>query len=154
MKLPAYDLLKAVVAVRELSLADCRPHLCHKFNDFRDWYPVAGLIKQGYLGNPWIGDAGTKMTEREMASMLYGKTLGEGTHKINNISAVNKVGAEDSIVLFATSATDLYFAELCSKRQEKLWSIVLSIAIGVASALLTIYVKQWAGVPTELAQKK
>ena len=154
MKLPAYDLLKAVVAVRELSLTDCRPYLSHKFEDFRDWYPVAGLIKQGYLANPWIGDSGAKMTEREMASILHGKTLGAGTHRINNIGAVNQLGAADSLVLVATSAADLYFAERRSKRQEKLVSVALSITIGVASALLTIYVKQWAGVPTELPQKK
>ena len=60
---------------------------------------VAGLIKQGYLANPWIGDSGAKMTEREMASILHGKTLGAGTHKINNIGAVNQLGAADSLVL-------------------------------------------------------
>ena len=153
MKLPAFDLLKATVAARELSLSDARRHISLKFGDFRDWYPVAGLIKQGYLANPWLGDEGKMMTEREMASMMYGKTLGPGAHKINNIGSINSSDARDSFMLIATSAADRYFAERLSKQLEKALTIATSITIGVASALLTIYVKQWVGAPSESAQK-
>ena len=143
MKLPAYWLLIQVVAVREMPLLDAKELLSNKFDDFRDWYPVAGLIKQGYLANPFIGESGERMTERELASMLFGKTLGEGHHKINNVGAVNLADSALTFGLFATSKADLYLAELRAKRADRDTSALVAIVIGVSSALLTFYAKEY-----------
>ena len=113
-----------------------------KFGDYRDWYPIAGLIKQGYLGNPFLGESGECMTERQLASMLFAKTLGDGHHKINNVAAVNLADSRVTIGLFATSKADLYFAELRTKRADRITSALVAIVIGVSSALLTFYVKE------------
>lgn len=139
MKLPAYTLLKRLIVVRELSLLEAKELITQKFGDFRDWYPVAGLVKQGYLANPFVGVMAESITEKEIASMLFGKTLGHGRHKVNNITAVNQ---GDSISLSATSKADLYFAELRAKRNDRTISALIAVAIGVSSALLTFYAKE------------
>jgi hypothetical protein len=70
MKLPAYQLLQHLVEYRENTLADVDYILPKKHNDFRDWYPVAGLIKQGYIGCMLTDEAIKSSTEREIASLL------------------------------------------------------------------------------------
>lgn len=140
MRLPAYSLLKELAACRELSLKEAEALLLPPlFKDFRDWYPVAGLIRQGYIGDPFANSPGTPLSERELASMLFGKTLGEGSHKINNVTAVNTDAEE--IQFYATSKVDLYFAELKAKRIDRFLSAFVAIVIGVSSATLTLYVK-------------
>ena len=138
MKLPAYKLLKRIASVREMSLRDAKKLLSQQFGDFRDWYPVAGLIKQGYLANSLSGCD----TEREIASMLFVRTLGEGHHKINNVAAINQADDKDSL-LYATSKIDLYLAEQRAIRTDRLTSAAIAIFIGVSSALLTFYLKVW-----------
>lgn len=142
MKLPAYTLLKQLIAIRELPLHEAKELLPRTFGDFRDWYPVAGLISQGYLANPFLGEPGERMSEREVASMLFGKTLGEGHHKVNNVTAVNIAESGSTITLSATSKADLYFAELRAKRIDRIVSAAVAIVIGVSSALLTFYAKE------------
>lgn len=140
MRLPAYLVLKKLAKCRELSLSETKGLLPSKFKDYRDWYPIAGLIRQGYIGDPFNNAKNTPMSERELASMFYGKTMGDGSHKINNVTAKNSHD-ESEIRLYATSKVDLYFAEIIDKRLDRCLSAFVAIVIGVSSAILTLYVK-------------
>lgn len=139
MKLPAFRFLKTLGSHREITLKEANELLTKKFDDYRDWYPVATLIKQGYVNNPFTGDSGQRMTEREIASMLHAKTLGVGNHKINNVTAINRHDTQETFIFYLTSQADVYFVELFDKRVDKL----ISVLIGIFSAIATTYVLEW-----------
>ena len=78
-------------------------------------------------------------TEREIASLLYAQTLGEGRHKVNNMTAINANDTKETAIFYATSKCDLYFAELNAKRFDR----IIAVIIGSLSAIITIYLKEF-----------
>lgn len=147
MKVPAFQLLKEFVRRRELRLSEVAQMLEKHFGDHRDWYPVAGLIRQGYLANPFRGESGDRMPEKEIASALFALSLGEGRHRVNNVVMFGSDDPSEEETLNALSKADLYFAELRQRRVDRLISAAVAVVIGVSSALLTLYVRIWLGSP-------
>ena len=143
MKLPAYQLLKYLVKYRDITLDDVDYILPKILGDFRDWYSVAGLIKQGYMGCMLTEEAIKSSTERELASLLYAQTLGNGRHKVNNMTAINDNNTKDTAIFYATSKCDLYFAELNAKRFDRFISVVIAIFIAFSSAIIAVYIKEF-----------
>lgn len=144
MKLPSHDLLVELSRHRELSLAEVEMLLPKHFRDYRDWLPVAGLMKQGFIGNVLKESLEKPLDEKLIASALYGMSLGPGTHKVNNFTAINQDKKPNEVnTTYLTSKGEIYLAERRSERNLRIWSMLTSIVVGATSALIVLLVKQY-----------
>ena len=138
MKLPAHSVLKKVVEEREVSLGDLLPLLPKKFNDYRDLFPIAFLCSSGLIRHGWTLGCEYINDEYLLASMLYSAATGE--KKVNSYNNPRGEVALNSTTFTATAKAELYFAELRSKRIERIITMSISIFIGVCSATLAFLI--------------
>lgn len=139
MKLSSHKLLRAILTSREASLEDINSVIESKYGDYRDYFPLASLVVSGYVDCEVRSLSGKPYTERLLASILYAKTSGE--KRVNNFNNPNgKAGYTDKIFTM-TAKTQLYFDELKAKRNERLFTAMISIVVGVSSALITLAIK-------------
>lgn len=140
MKVPAYKLLKKVVKEREVCLLELYEMLPKKFGDYRDLMPLAFLCSEGYLQHGWSSSNGKEHTNSYLlASIFYAKAT--GIKKVNKYTNGSGKSAKGQTVFISTSKAELYFADLRSKRLERLISIGISITIGVCSATVAVMIK-------------
>jgi len=139
MKLPAHSILKKVVAEREVSLGDLLPLLPKKFNDYRDLFPIAFLCSSGFIRHGWSQEGESINDEYLLASILYSKSTGK--KKVNAFNNPRGIADLSNTTFTATAKAELYFAELRSKRIERIITISIGIFIGVCSATLALLIK-------------
>ena len=139
MKLPAHSILKKVVNEREVSLEDLLPLLPEKFNDYRDLFPIAYLCSSGFIRHGWSQEGEIINDEYLLASILYSKVTGE--KKVNTFNNSRGTPELRNTIFTATAKAELYFAELRSKKIERIITISIGIFIGVCSATLALLVK-------------
>ncbi|EHK9015047.1 hypothetical protein [Vibrio vulnificus] len=139
MKLSSHKLLRTILISREASLEDLNSVIESKYGDYRDYFPLASLVVSGYVACEVRSSSGEPYKERLLASILYAKASGET--KVNNYHNPNgKVGYKDKIFTM-TAKTQLYFDELKAKRNERVFTAIISIVVGVSSALITLAIK-------------
>lgn len=139
MKSSGHKLLRRVITNREASLEDLSSFIESKHGDYRDYFPLASLIVSGYVACEIRCSSGEPYEERLLASILYAKASGE--KKVNNFHNQNgKKGYTDKIFTM-TAKTQLYFDELSSKRNERVFTAIISIIVGVSSALITLAIQ-------------
>jgi len=139
MKLPAHDILEKVNKEREVSLADLLPLLPEKFNDYRDLFPIAFLCNTGYIKHQLTIDGNPINDEALLASILYSKATGK--KQVNKYHNSSRKTALKTTIFTVTSKADLYFAEIRSKRVERMISISIGVFMGVCSTVLAFIIK-------------
>ncbi|ASG09130.1 hypothetical protein CEQ50_16460 [Vibrio anguillarum] len=139
MKLSSHQLLRIVFNQREVSLKDLSFAIEKKYGDYRDYFPLASLVVSGYVACDMRSGSGKPYDERLLASILYAKASGQ--KQVNNYH--NLSGNEGyTVKLFTmTAKTQLYFDELRAKRNERVFTALVSIIVGVSSALITLAIK-------------
>ncbi|ELT7571633.1 hypothetical protein R9Y00_003627 [Vibrio cholerae] len=138
MKLSSHKLLKTILINREASLEDLKSVIESKYGDYRDYFPLASLVVSGYVACEVHSSSGEPYKERLLASILYAKASGE--EKVNNFNNPSgKAGYADKIFTM-TAKTQLYFDELNTKRIERVFTAIISIAVGVLSTLITLVI--------------
>ncbi|EPZ2383020.1 hypothetical protein ACXLPV_004820 [Vibrio parahaemolyticus] len=136
MKLSSHKLLKLIINSREITLQELDPFIKKKFGDYRDYFPLASLITNGFVACELRNSEGKLHEEKLLASILYAKAT--GVEKVNNF---NNTGGKSNCVFTMTAKTELYFDELLAKRSERFFTALVSIIVGVASALITLGIK-------------
>ena len=139
MKLSSHRLLKLVLSKREASLEELSPAIDKKFGDYRDYFPLSSLIFSGYVACNVRNSSDEIYDERLLASILYAKA--SGAEKVNNYHNLSGTKGYDSKIFTVTAKTQIYFDELKAKRNEKAFTALISIVVGVSSALITLAIK-------------
>ena len=139
LKSSGHKLLERVITNREASLEDLSSVIEYKYGDYRDYFPLASLVVSGYVACEVRSSSGEPYEERLLASIFYAKVSGEKV--VNNFhNQSGKKGYTDKIFTM-TAKTQLYFDELRTKRNERVFSAFISIIVGVSSALITLAIK-------------
>ncbi len=140
MKVPAYKLLKKVVKEREVCLLKLYALMPKKFGDYRDLLPLAFLCSDEYLRHGWTNSNGEINSDSyALASIFYAKATGKS--KVNNYTSISGQSKENQTTFISTAKAELYFAELRSKRLDRIISISTGIIVGVCSATIAVIVK-------------
>ncbi len=123
---------------REAKLGDLIPLMPETFNDYRDVFPLVYLCTSGYLDHTWTMSDGPIDDLHTLASIFYAKA--KGLKSVGQYQ--NTRGEKDLTLKFrATAKADFYFAELRSKRLDRVITMVTSVVVGVASATLALMIK-------------
>lgn len=139
LKLSSHKLLKTILINREASLEDLSSVIESKYDDYRDYFPLASLVVSGYIDCEVRSTSEKPYKERLLASIFYAKSSGE--KKVNNFNNPNgNVGKTDKVFTI-TAKTQLYFDELKAKRNDRIFTAIVSIVVGVSSALITLAIK-------------
>ncbi|EGR0316097.1 hypothetical protein FL840_23080 [Vibrio parahaemolyticus] len=136
LRLRSHKLLKLVISSREITLHDLEPFIEKKFGDYRDYFPLASLITNGFVSSGLRNSEGKLHEEKLLASILYAKATGE--EKVNNYT---NTSGKSNCIFTMTAKTELYFDELTAKRTERFFTALISIIVGVTSALITLGLK-------------
>lgn len=127
MKLESHEILKAIVKAREISLAELDPLIDKKFNDYRDYYPLAMLCTDGYVKCDWTSKGEPTTDEYALSSIYYASVSGNDTStKPEN----NK--------FFTSPKAELYFAEAKAKHSDRIYSMAVGIVVGICTAILAV----------------
>lgn len=143
MQYVSYSLLRKIVKARELSLAEVAKSLPKKFGDHRDFYPLATLYTSGYVDCTIHGENNDPDFQKNlyMAALFYTACLGPGQQHYMMFHFSNTEDFKDGEKVFATAKADLYFQEQKQKRLDRIVTLLSSVAVGVLSAWLTLWVK-------------
>jgi len=136
MKLTSHKILKAIVEDRETSLADLDPLIDKKFDDYRDYYPLAMLCTDGYIKCDWSTDDKPVTDEYSLASIFYSSISGE--KKVGNYTAGNSPPPPEENKFFTAPKGELYFAEAKARRSDRIYSIAIGIIVGICTAILAV----------------
>ena len=139
MKLHHHKLLKLILANREASLEDLSKAIDVKHNDYKDYFPLACLVVSGYISCDLRNSSGKPYDEKLLASIFYSKVSGE--EQVNNYHNSSGRKGYGSKLFTMTAKTQLYFDELRAKRVERMFTALISITVGVSSALITLAIK-------------
>jgi hypothetical protein len=148
MQFISFDIMKRFMDVRELNLGDVKKLLPKKFGDHRDWYPIASLISEGYVGSgltqtkSWEDKptAAKDIVAQELAIMLHTMTLGPGKVRYQGREIHNGKDFNDE-TLFATAKADLHFAERSARRFDRIVTTVTGIAVGIITGVVVALFK-------------
>jgi hypothetical protein len=114
--------------------------LSKMFKDHRDYYPIATLYTAGYIdtnADNKRSDLGNNSKNEEVARLFYTMTLGEGEFAHERRGYLNDVDFNNELRFSSTAKTDLYFAEIKSKRKDRIITLDIGILIAIISAALT-----------------
>jgi hypothetical protein len=135
-------ILKRLLVERELSIAEVAALLPRYTNDHRDFYPLASLVKAGYVdvpatsnGRPY-GDRG----ELELAINLYMTVQRGGAETFEYMGITSTGGDFSKEKMFATVKAEEVFADLRAKRIERIWAFAIGILTAALSVALTTVV--------------
>jgi len=132
-------ILKVLSKEREISLAYAKKLLPVKFNDYRDFYPLATLCTNGMARTDLQNES--YESEKFLASFFYAHTLGVGSHKVNNYVAQNR-GRDDHVIrINITSKGSSYLSERHNKNIERLINTSIGFVLGIASTVLSLWLK-------------
>lgn len=136
------DILRRMIKEREIPLKELAKMLPNKFNDHRDYYPLASLVKNGYI-DMYLIDTDTDKgieTEREimLAIRFYTMSLAKTQVEYAGITFTQTKTMENE-KFYCTAKTDLYFLEQKQLRSDRLVTISVGILIGVVSAFFGAY---------------
>jgi len=139
--------LKKLVAERELCLAELSQLLPKKFEDYRDFYPLACLCVEGMARTEVrIQNSDEKLEEKFLASYFFAHTLGIGTHKVNMYTSINRGDEGSRIMVHATGKADAYLSDRKAKVEERIITTVIGFILGVATTVLGQWIKTvWLG---------
>lgn len=140
MKLPAFKIIKTISEKRELTLGEVNQMLFHKFNDHRDFYPIATLYTAGYIDtntNNRKSDLGANSKNEEVARLFHAMTFGKGEFAYENRGYINDVDFNKELKFSCTAKTDLFFTEMKAKRKDRIITIAIGILIAIISSALT-----------------
>ena len=151
-----FQLLKAIVERREVTMRQLREMVPRRFGDHRDYYEIAGLFTGGYLecsshregdrkqieGRPSMFDHEeiwfSRLKEVEVALQIYSMTLGPGDHEYQEVKYINPPSILDEIV-FPTSKAFLYFNSERQTRNDRIAALAIGILVGIVTAAATVY---------------
>ncbi|EKO3865865.1 hypothetical protein JFR02_005054 [Vibrio harveyi] len=139
MRLSSHQLLRMILRKREASLKDLDSVINKKYGDYRDYFPLASLIVGGYAACDIRSASGEPYDERLLASIFYAKATGEKV--VNNYHNQSGKSGYESKLFTMTAKTQLYFDELRAKRNERVFTALISVVVGVSSALITLVLK-------------
>ena len=134
----AKGVVERLSKARELPLSEIVSMLPKQFNDHRDLYVIASLIKNGYAdiyleenGRPVRDD-----NERQLSINLY-IWAQEPEFEYMGMKSTGSDFRNEKI--FCSAKADLYLSDQQSKRNERLFAIVLAVFIAILSAYSTSY---------------
>lgn len=134
MKISSHKMLKLINKKREVSLADLMPLIEKVFNDYRDYYPIAQLCISGYVGCEMKHGSDEHTDEKLLASILYSFATGE--KRVNNFTSTSDVATPEMYMFYSTSKAELYFAEVRSKRSDRIYAMVIGVVVGIFTAIV------------------
>jgi len=131
------SIVKRLTEAREMELRDVSALLPKRTNDHLDFYPLANLIKGGYLdlylesnGEPFRDG-----NEMELALTLYMWVV--GGDKEFEYRGIRQHGADfGKEKVFATAKAYFLLDEMRSKRSERLWAFAAGIITAIVASLL------------------
>lgn len=136
MKLTSHKILKAVVDAREISLADLEPIIDKKFNDYRDYFPIAILCTDGYIKCDWSSNGEPIKDEYTLASIFYASA--SGAIDVNKYHAGEAPLNPEKNKFFTSPKGELYFAEARAKRSDRIYSMAIGITVGICTAIFAV----------------
>ncbi|EGQ9635535.1 MULTISPECIES: hypothetical protein [Vibrio] len=139
MKISNHNLLKEIVKKREVSLAELSPLIVRQYDDYRDYFPLACLVVSGYVACDFRNASGKPYDEPLLASMFYAKVTGK--EHVNNYHCHSGTDGSYAKLLTMTAKSQLYFDELRAKRSERLFTALISVIVGVTSAIITLTIQ-------------
>lgn len=138
MDADSVNILKKLIASREMTVRDVAALLPKRTNDHLDLYVLAHLIKNGFADVVIThdGKAFRESSEMEMAITLYTwASKGKGEFEYRGMRVSGADFRDEKI--FATAKGALLLQEMESKRNERLWAFAVGIVTAVVAAILT-----------------
>jgi hypothetical protein len=136
-------ILKSISKDREIPLSKLIAMLPRLFNDHRDYYPLASLIKNGFISVNIVNEetnAGLEDDREQMIAIrLYAMSQAKHSLKYMGLTFNYSKGTMENEKFYCTAKTDLYFEEQISKRKDRVITIGIGILIGIVSALFASY---------------
>ncbi|MEE1949260.1 hypothetical protein V0R48_09765 [Pseudomonas alcaligenes] len=137
MNFHQHDVLKYIYTHTETSARSLMDAMTRKYKDHRDFYPLAGLILDGYIGftgAPFDLSFNSEGPTNHQNAYLLSRMLqcysqGRGTQTYQGVQVFG--GEEDSTFFIAAKGL-IYFHELKERRREW-WTVAF---LGLASAII------------------
>ena len=127
---------------REFPLQDVSKLIESNFNDHRDFYSLANLIKNGFLDVDILEVKQTfdpKVSKySEQAENIIAIDLYMSCGKLNEYLGIKRTGHIEK-KLNITAKGDLYLTELHLKRLDRMYTLLIGAIIGAISAWLGAY---------------
>jgi hypothetical protein len=140
----ARKLLRTVEKEGEISLAKALALASSKISDHRRQYPLALLLQEGYLGGTVHGDPANGpdySPEYTNAQFLHMLTLPKDENGKVHYMGVRSSGSLDPEKdrVFITAKGMLYLEEQASKVNERIYSFVVAVSVGILVATLSAW---------------
>lgn len=133
-------LLKALSVEGELTCGQASELIKKKSNDHRDYHPLAILFCAGYVNIDTKDSSKTFASQgiHQLSIFLYMMlSLGPGKPYLGQ--SVSGSGF-DKEILYITAEGHFKLDELAQKRSERIWAILIGIAVGISVAVISNHV--------------
>ncbi|WP_148058599.1 hypothetical protein [Pseudomonas frederiksbergensis] len=131
-----HDVLKYIYQRNEVRLYDLTEKMARPYKDHRDFYPIAGLVLEGFVGFtgsvPKPNENSNDLRHQDayyLSRIFQCHSQGMGKQEYQEIHLIN---ASNNSCLFIAAKGLLYFHEYYERRREW-WSVA---ALGLASAIV------------------
>src|SRR3989344_5478037 len=137
MESVSLSIIRRLTDTREMELRDVAAILPKRTNDHLDFYPLASLIKGGYL-DLWLETNGEPLrdqNEMELTLTLYMWVVG-GSKEFEYRGIRQHGGDFGKEKVFATAKAYFLLDEMRTKRWERLWAFAADILTAIIATSL------------------
>lgn len=142
MNFDQHSVLKYIYEQTETSVTHMTQAMSRQYNDHRDFYPLAGLILDGYIGftgapMDLVFDAGGPSNHQAayvLSRMLQCYSQGVGAQRYGTVEIFR--GPEDATLFIAAKGL-IYFHERKERRREWLTVAILGLASAIIAGVVT-----------------